>query len=289
MWRNEYTFYPYDFPADAQANVEAEKLRAGDVFDKTKEKIPASTWGSILDVERLLKQYILSVFAVLAQEACELGRRGAWKVVRVHSECLDFLRGFIIEAHSDKGYDTNGHTLPFRATVNELKDSPEWRTYEEERLEVAELQSVSLKPAPQTSPATVDSPVQEVGHVTTEPIRQIMPSRLRMKRRTWPARLQRQLQRNLVLTITSTSRSWPTRRRKSPGTQGFANFERKAGYHDLSLLANWASVQMRSRSMKKVDFRMQRTKRSTQVFFMCQRTSSFRQIGNYRYVPVSYR
>jgi hypothetical protein len=105
--RSEYTSYPYDFPNDAQASVECAKLRAGEVFDKAKEKIPASRWGSLRDVEGLLKQYILSVFAVFAHEVCQLGGRGAWTVVRVHSECLDFLRLFSIEAHSDKGYDTN--------------------------------------------------------------------------------------------------------------------------------------------------------------------------------------
>jgi hypothetical protein len=35
---------------------EAEKGRAGQVFDKAKEQMPASTWGSIPRVEKLLKQ-----------------------------------------------------------------------------------------------------------------------------------------------------------------------------------------------------------------------------------------
>ena len=82
---SEYNPYPDDFPNTAQGSVESEKGRAGQVFDKAKEQIPASTWGSIPQVEKLLKQLILSVFAVFAHEACKLGRTGVWTVVRVHA------------------------------------------------------------------------------------------------------------------------------------------------------------------------------------------------------------
>jgi len=137
--------------------VEAEKVRAGNVLEKAKEQLPGTRWGSKLDVERLLKQYILSVFAVFAHEACDLGRSGVWNVVKVHSECLLFLRGFTNEAYSDKGYDTNDQrlTVPF-LTDKDLRDWPEWKKYEDERLEVAQLQSVPHRPASESRPAILD-------------------------------------------------------------------------------------------------------------------------------------
>jgi DNA-binding XRE family transcriptional regulator len=145
------TQYPHDFPKEAQANVEAEKIRAGEAFDKAKEQLPASKWGAIPEVEKLLKQLILSVFAVFAHEACELGRRGVWPVVHLHSECREFLRHFTLEAYTDKGYDTNGNSVPRRLTDTELKESPEWKK-SAERLEVAELQSAPPKLARESEP-----------------------------------------------------------------------------------------------------------------------------------------
>jgi hypothetical protein len=143
------SYYPHDFPSEAQAKVEAEKIRAGQAFDKAKEQLPANKWGSIPDVEKLLKQLILSVFAVFAHEACKLGRRGVWPVVQLHSECLEFLRRFTLEAYSNKGYDTNANRIALRMPDKELKESPEWKKYDDERFEVTQLQSVPLKPAKQ--------------------------------------------------------------------------------------------------------------------------------------------
>ena len=55
---------------------------------------------------------------------------------------MGFLSDFRIEAYADRGYDTNGHSLPSnRLSDIELKNSPEWEEYEDERLEVANLQA----------------------------------------------------------------------------------------------------------------------------------------------------
>lgn len=125
--------------------MEAEKVKARRRFDQAKKALSANRWGSTSEVEDLLKQYIISVVAVFAHEACELGRVSAWGVVEMHSEVLDFLHRFKAEAYAGRGHDTNGHSLPEHG----LKDSdftacPEWERYEDSRLEVAEAQGVDL-------------------------------------------------------------------------------------------------------------------------------------------------
>lgn len=134
--------YPHDFPPEAQAAVEGEKIEARKAFDKAKEKTEGSRHGSLTAIQKLLAQYIMRVFAVFARESCALGRNGIWTVVRIRSECERFLESFSVEAYDERGYDTNGQSISHRVPIRELKASQEWARYEDERLEVAKLQAV---------------------------------------------------------------------------------------------------------------------------------------------------
>jgi len=144
--RIHHSQYPVGFPNEAQAAVEGEKIRARKVFDQAKKELPETRYGSMQQVTKLLKQFIMSVFSVFASEACKLGRNGVWHVVDLHAECERFLGNFTDEAHASRGFDTNDHEIA-RNAINqrELMKYPEWEKYEDDRLEVANMQAAGKK------------------------------------------------------------------------------------------------------------------------------------------------
>jgi len=97
--------YPEEFSRQARARVEDEKTVASRVLEQAKQNLNTSMWGPGLEIEALVRDYILRVFIVFVQEACKLGRKNLWTVDRVESESIEFLRWFTIKAWYEKGRD----------------------------------------------------------------------------------------------------------------------------------------------------------------------------------------
>ena len=146
--------YPSGFPPESRARVEAEKIRAGRDFETAKQ---TARWTS--NVEAHLRQYILRVFFVFANEACS---RQLWAVDKIDRTSREFLRRLTIEAYYEKGYDQQerrlsemisnaaGSILP--KVQREFDKSPEWHQFQEDLLTVAE--AAVLAKAPGASEAT---------------------------------------------------------------------------------------------------------------------------------------
>src|ERR1035437_7971754 len=103
--------YHGEFSIGAQARVEAAKIRAARTFDTAKRGLAPMGHGSPTDVEKILRQYIMSVFATFAHEACELGCQHIWTIAQVDFAVEKFLQAWTVEAYYEKGYDTRGHRL----------------------------------------------------------------------------------------------------------------------------------------------------------------------------------
>jgi hypothetical protein len=140
--------YPRDFSPQAEARVEAVLLRAYETFDKATGNFgfapPTSKIWALLD------QCIMSIFAAFAKEACELGRQNVWKVAKIESEAREFLREIIFQVRTDRGRGESARFLSDklgslgRVTPNALlrfQEFKEWKDYEHERLEVADIQA----------------------------------------------------------------------------------------------------------------------------------------------------
>jgi lambda repressor-like predicted transcriptional regulator len=164
--------YPRDFSSQAQARVEAAEIRAAKDFMDAKNALPRrGMYGSPAEVERLLKGYILTVFGAFAHGACELGRQLTWTVARIDSEVHEFLRLLVLRACREKGYDTMGRPFSMgmiesgggmtREAEREFKESVAWSKYQDERLEVADIQA-SAKNTDVAVPST-DNPTNEEG------------------------------------------------------------------------------------------------------------------------------
>ena len=132
-------FYPKEFPAIGRAKVEAEELRASMIFD---EHLKKKRWTS--EKEECLREYILKVFLMFANEACS---QKLWPVDQTRRHCEDFLRCLTIHAYYGKGSqrgfsrmtsDLNGSLLP--ETQTEFEKTPTWRAYQEALLRLAECQ-----------------------------------------------------------------------------------------------------------------------------------------------------
>jgi excisionase family DNA binding protein len=156
--------YPREFSIQAQARVEAAKIRAGKAFSHAKKNLPAYLHGSRSEVRDLLKTCIMTMFAAFADGACDLGRQGVWTVARIDDEAHEFLRKATRDAFFDWGYDTcnRGLSAPISNSGHlaadfqrELKSFAEWRQYEEERLKVAEFQSTG---APKSAAQMTETP-----------------------------------------------------------------------------------------------------------------------------------
>ena len=148
--------YPPDFPSQSRARVKAEAIRASGDLEKAKQ---AARWAS--EVEAATRRYILRLFAVFAEEACKLGRLGLWTVERVDSESREFLRCATIHApRRDKsgrqvGKLVDGFGFIEPQVQRDLEKSAEWRRYQDDLLEIAEMQAsgTSLDPRPSTEGA----------------------------------------------------------------------------------------------------------------------------------------
>lgn len=94
-------------------------------------------------------QYIVTVFASFAHEACELGRAQQWAVDTVDRESREFLR--LTVSHATIKYSQPSSRLPemlsnmngsIAAEVWELfEKTDEWKQYQNELLEIARIQA----------------------------------------------------------------------------------------------------------------------------------------------------
>lgn len=143
--------YPSDFPQEAQAAVEAAKIRAG--FDL--DEAGRTTYYGFPTPEQM-NRYIMAVVLAFGREACELGfeRRipmgpgawavfKAWSVVRIEKETRDFLQRFAVEAYLEKKREsiiTSSGNIE-QGIWNGFLESAEWQSFQESRLIVADAQA----------------------------------------------------------------------------------------------------------------------------------------------------
>ena len=160
--------FPSDFPAYAQAAVIAEQVKASASFNAALNRpAPTSPFSHSEQehVTALAKKYVLRIFGTFAHQACELGQGVIWTATRVDDASREFLRHLAIDVRvefgelpirkmiTDMGYITS-------AVWQEFTTSPEWKKYQEELLEVAELQTRSSgqkKPTPALGVVTLPS------------------------------------------------------------------------------------------------------------------------------------
>lgn len=95
----------------------------------------------------------MTVFAAFAKEACNLARSGMWGVDQVELEVSKWMYSTVLFADTDIGIQgerfrhfltPNGTDIK-REILAVLKQEPQWRQYEEDLLEVSEIQSAAEK------------------------------------------------------------------------------------------------------------------------------------------------
>jgi hypothetical protein len=164
--------YPEGFPPESRAAVAAEKLRAGEDFDRARENPQRMQSGFDQYLEAELRSYILRPFIVFVREACRLGQKGIWHVDRIEEAALEFLRLSTIDAVYNKGRHKSGEPIGHDWTNNwnggiqpavqrAFERSPIWKQYEDLLLGVAETQAAVDGPdssRPATDPDAVAAP-----------------------------------------------------------------------------------------------------------------------------------
>lgn len=142
--------YPRAFSSQAKAKIVAAEIRAlreasePSVLLSGPRFIPGTTFRREASG---FFQYILTVFAAYAHEACELGRNGKWSADVVDREAREGLRMIVMQAQSK--FDSSKHHFPEEmATRLEgvlkpdvqrfFEKSPEWIAYQDELLAVTE-------------------------------------------------------------------------------------------------------------------------------------------------------
>lgn len=150
-------FFPDGFPTKAIARVEAEKILAYRNLDKRGKEL-----SSGIALERLLRDCILRIFLVFAEELCSFGQEEGWAVDRTDSEANEFLRKLSITVLSDKLPGDYRHWISnldgslTQYAKHQIRQSPEWRKYENLLLAVVEAQVRQRQS--KRRPRTVDAP-----------------------------------------------------------------------------------------------------------------------------------
>jgi hypothetical protein len=144
------TDYPREFSVAARARIESARLRANRELEQARKEHPpddltTSRWDLCA-----LYVYILNIFRAFTREACGLGKKRVWGVDYIRSQADEFLRKLTIQANFEKGLDrfrdrtsslTEGCGDLKQAVKAAFEKSEEWKEYENELLEVAELQA----------------------------------------------------------------------------------------------------------------------------------------------------
>ena len=157
--------FPNGFPTRARARVEAEKILAYRELDQRGKKV-----SSGLAVESLVRDCILRIFLVFADELCAFGQENSWAVDRIDSRAKEFLQRLTIEVQYDKGHDyvrmishINGSLT--QDAERQFRQSPKWKKYESLLLKLAKIQQ-KAPPTTRSEPtdrrATVDAYIEEV-------------------------------------------------------------------------------------------------------------------------------
>ena len=82
----EFPQFPNDFSVPARANVIAAEVRSSRALNGPKQPQSALLGGVAAGRTGWVMQYIVTVFASFAHEACELGRAQQWAVDTVDRE-----------------------------------------------------------------------------------------------------------------------------------------------------------------------------------------------------------
>ena len=150
-------FLSVNFSPQARARIVAAEIKAKSLISNPGDISFSYTEGMPDDPQVwIVFRYIMTVFAAVGHEACELGRNGTWAVDEVDRQSRQFLRSFAL--YTRAAYDlpeivTNmGYVRPVIQKV--FESFPQWKAYRDELLEVADLLSGS---APVSAPMIASS------------------------------------------------------------------------------------------------------------------------------------
>jgi hypothetical protein len=153
----EYVRYPpLQFSAQANARIQAARLRASTEL----RSIVESQAIDHAKAEEVATRYVLSLFSAFTKEACELGRQRAVAVPAIEEAAEEFLwstADFAGDLCSELGLHVSlisfGSFLRnLQSTIHNIrrpikphilrmiKTSPEWRQFQSDLLEIADLQ-----------------------------------------------------------------------------------------------------------------------------------------------------
>ena len=144
--------YPKEFDKIARAKiVAAEILASREMYGAwlpAQSDVPLAGTNYRLGTTRFF-QYIMSIFAAFANEACVLGRVGVWPADRIDREAREFLRLIAIEAEAKYSERADLHIPNMtdkmgkidRPVMEHLETYPEWQHFQRDLLEVAKAHS----------------------------------------------------------------------------------------------------------------------------------------------------
>jgi hypothetical protein len=149
--------FPSGFPDRAQSAVLAEQIRAMARMENELAYLLLNPGPKTELLGKLGRGYLMEILAVFAKEACGLGRAGTWKARQIDLAVTDFMRQLAIDFRSEYSHIGMPPMLDNWGTIDpgvlrEIKLSDKWKAYQNDLLEVAELQS-----APPTSSAESDA------------------------------------------------------------------------------------------------------------------------------------
>lgn len=167
--------FPNRFPGHAQAAVIAEQVQARAAFMKSlslpgRGGPPGYTareqWAA------LARAYVLRIFYAFAHQACELGRLRTWTAKQVDDECREFLRLLASGVGIEFGELPVPHMLGNTGSIlpevwREFTKSEEWTKYQDELLQVAQLQADAAPESPTNAPGTANASTLEASPAKT--------------------------------------------------------------------------------------------------------------------------
>lgn len=145
--------YPDDFSREARARMVAAKVKAQRDFREAQNDAPPFPLGAVT-------RYVMSVVSAFCKEACSLARSGQWGVDRVEEEVSKWIYTTILFAESEQGVDgfrfrnlltSNG--MAVKSDILALfRLEPQWKSYEEDLIEISELQGSGHSAVPDSIP-----------------------------------------------------------------------------------------------------------------------------------------
>ena len=137
-------FYPQDFPEEAKNNVIHAVVLARRTLEQACAKWTKYNNGRLPSA--YLLQYILSIFAAFAQEACAIGKQNGSGAIGLTRSAGNFSTGFREKAAKEQDYEQYGLPYPCgnvnshelnRSFRQMVEWSKEWAKFEDDLLEVA--------------------------------------------------------------------------------------------------------------------------------------------------------